>query len=75
MNMSNLRLWYDKEADYLEVLYSDEPETFEKADRNQIMVRLNLRQEVVGLSILGVSKIEEQYLDLIVEPARDTLSP
>ena len=37
----------------MEVLYSDEPGTFEETEHDQILVRLNLRQEVVGLSILS----------------------
>jgi hypothetical protein len=63
-----LTLWYDKEGDYLEVLFNeDEPGTFEETAHDQVMVRLNLRNEVIGFSILSLSKLEEPYLDLALE--------
>ena len=69
----NLKLWYDKEGDYLEVLFNDEAGTFEETDHDQVMVRLNKRKEVTGFSILSLSKLEEAFLDLNLEPASEPL--
>jgi len=68
MARDKVRIWYDKEGDYLEVLFKDEAGTFEETEDDQVMVRLNLRGEVIGFSIMSLSKLEDDYLDLVLKP-------
>ncbi len=69
MARDQVRIWYDKEGDYLEVLLTDEAGTFEETEHDQVMVRLNLRGEVIGFNIMSLSKIEENFLNMVLKPA------
>ena len=70
---SKLKLWFDKEADYLEVLFWDRPGTFEETVHDQVMVRVDPQGNVLGFSIMGVSHLKEDFLDLALKPAVDTV--
>ena len=72
MARNKIRIWYDKEGDYLEVLFGG-PDigTFEETAHDAVMVRLNLEKEVTGFSVLGVTKLDKAYLDLSLEPVEE----
>jgi uncharacterized protein YuzE len=54
-----LKVWFDAEADYLEVRFSDVP-GFEKETQNDaLMERVDAKGNVIGFSILGVSRFKK----------------
>jgi len=54
-----IRVWFDAEADFLEVRFSDGA-GFEKATQNDaVMERVNAQGKVIGFSILGVSQFKK----------------
>lgn len=51
-----VKIWFDKEADYLEVRFSDEPGYEKQTHHDAIMERVNEQGRVIGFSVLGVSQ-------------------
>ena len=50
-----VKVWFDGEADYLEVRFSDAP-GYQKATRHDaVMERVDEKGNIIGFSILGVS--------------------
>jgi uncharacterized protein YuzE len=55
-----IKVWYDPEGDFLEVLFSDKPGYMRETDNDAVMERVDERGNVLGFSILRVSRIEKQ---------------
>ena len=54
-----VRIWYDAEADFLEVRFS-RAAGYEKATKNDaIMERVDKNGRVIGFSVLGVSRLKK----------------
>ncbi len=54
-----VKVWFDAEADYLEVRFS-EAAGYEKATGNDaVMERVDAQGKVIGFSILGVSRFKK----------------
>jgi hypothetical protein len=52
-----LKIWYDKEGDYLEVLFSDSAGYMRETGNDFIMERVDESGHVIGYSIIGISKM------------------
>jgi uncharacterized protein YuzE len=54
-----IKVWFDAEADFLEVRFSDAA-GYEKATANDaVMERVDAAGQVIGFSVLGVSKFKK----------------
>lgn len=53
-----LKIWYDKEGDYLELLMSDAPGFMQETDDDDVLERVDENGNVIGYSILGISNLE-----------------
>lgn len=53
-----LKIWYDKEGDYLEVLMSDAAGYMRETDDDSILERVDENENVIGYSILGISHLQ-----------------
>lgn len=51
-----VKVWFDAEADFLEVSFSDVPAMTVETDDEAVMKRVDADGRLVGFSILGVSK-------------------
>ena len=51
-----VKVWFDAEADFLEVVFVDAPGLTVPTDDDAVMKRIGLDGRVLGFSILGVSK-------------------
>ncbi len=56
---TNLKIWFDKEGDFLEVLFSEKSGYMQETENDAIMTRVDLQGNVLGFSILGVSKLQK----------------
>jgi len=55
----NVKVWFDAEADFLEVRFSDVV-GYEKATANDaLMERVDVDGHVIGFSVLGVSRFSK----------------
>ena len=56
-----VRIWFDAEADFLEVRFSDKPGFMrEDAENNTVVEGIDKRGRVLGFSILQVSRLSKQ---------------
>ena len=55
-----VKVWFDAEADFLEVSFSDGPALTVDTDDESVMKRVDAQGRLLGFSILGVSKRAEK---------------
>lgn len=51
-----IKVWFDAEADFLEVRFSDVAGYEKETNHDAVMERVDLQGHVVGFSIMGVTK-------------------
>jgi hypothetical protein len=59
-----VRVWYDAEGDYLEVLFEDGEGYFRQTKDDRIMERVDDKGNLLGFSILGVSSLKGAPLEV-----------
>ena len=52
-----VKIWYDAEGDFLEVLFSDKPGYMRATTHDAVMERVDEQGDVLGFSILNVSRV------------------
>jgi len=67
--VTKVKVWYDSEGDYLEVLFERKKGYFQKTANDAVMEKVDKDGNVIGFSILGVSALEGQ------RPLSITLGP
>lgn len=55
-----ITIWYDKEGDYLEVIFDRKPEYFRETENDAVMEKVDDEGNIIGFSILKVSALEGQ---------------
>ena len=55
-----VKVWYDKEADYLEVLFDRRAGFFRETENDAVMEKVDADGNVVGFSILKVSSLSQE---------------
>ena len=64
-----IKVWYDKEADYLEVLFDIKPGYFKETENDAIMEKIDNKGRVIGFSILKVSALKgKKPISLSLKP-------
>lgn len=59
-----MRLWYDREGDYLEVIFDRKPGYFRETKSDQVMEKVDGKGHILGFSVLKVSKIRQKPLQV-----------
>ena len=59
-----IRIWYDKEADYLEVLFEQKKGYFRETGNDAIMQKVDEDGNIIGFSILKVSSIQNEPISI-----------
>ena len=54
-----VKVWFDAEADFLEVRFSDAPGYEKQTHHDAVMERVDAQGAVIGFSILGVSRFKK----------------
>jgi uncharacterized protein YuzE len=52
-----VKIWFDPEADFLEVVFSEAPGYMRETENDAVMERVDLEGNLLGFSILAVSKL------------------
>ena len=55
-----IKIWYDKEGDYFEVIFEQKAGYFKETENDAIMEKVDEEGNIIGFSILKVSALEEQ---------------
>ena len=51
-----VKIWFDAEADFLEVRFSDAAGHMQETSNDAVMERVDAQGQVIGFSIMGVSR-------------------
>jgi hypothetical protein len=52
-----LRIWFDVEGDFLEVLFSDKPGYMRETDHDAVMKRVDDQGNLLGFTVMQVSRL------------------
>ena len=55
-----IKIWYDKEGDYLEILFERKAGYFKETENDAVMEKLDGEGNIIGFSILKVSALKGQ---------------
>jgi uncharacterized protein YuzE len=62
--MEQVKVWYDAEGDFLEVLFKQKEGYFRETKTDQVMEKVDMEGNVIGFSILKVSSLKKKFLDI-----------
>ena len=55
-----VKVWYDKEGDYLEVIFEKKAGYFKETENDAVMEKVDSEGNIIGFSILKVSALKEE---------------
>jgi hypothetical protein len=61
----DLKIWFDSEGDFLEVLFSDKPGYMRATAEDALMERVDEQGNLLGFSILNVSRLAAAHHPLV----------
>ncbi|MCK6554840.1 DUF2283 domain-containing protein [Candidatus Binatia bacterium] len=64
MASRNVKIWYDAEGDYLEVMFEQREGYFRGTSSDQVMEKVDADGNVLGFSVLKVSALKQQPLEI-----------
>jgi uncharacterized protein YuzE len=56
-----VKVWFDREADFLEVTFADGMGYMRETDHDSVMERVDMDGNVIGFSILDVSHLSQDH--------------
>lgn len=59
-----VRIWYDPEGDYLEVIFEQKAGFFRETKLDQVMEKVDAEGNLLGFSILKVSSLKAHPLEV-----------
>lgn len=62
-----VKLWYDPEGDYLEVIFEQKEGYFRETENDQVMEKVDQEGNILGFSVLNVSKLREKPLEVALK--------
>jgi len=60
----NLKIWFDAEGDYLEVIFDRKPGYFRETPNDQVMEKVDEEGNILGFSVLKVSALKNKPLEV-----------
>jgi hypothetical protein len=54
-----IKVWYDKEGDYFEVLFEQKAGYFRETENDAVMEKVDKQGNIIGFSILKVSALKK----------------
>ena len=64
MEGRKVKIWYDSEGDFLEVIFDQRPGYFRDTQSDQVMEKVDDQGNVLGFSVLRVSSLKERPLEV-----------
>jgi len=64
MAKRSVKIWYDREGDYLEVLFDQKPGFFRETASDQVMEKVDDEGNLLGFSLLKVSTLQRTPLEV-----------
>ena len=64
MAKGKLKIWYDREGDFLEVIFDQREGFFRETNNDQVMEKVDAKGNVLGFSLLKVSALQKAPLEV-----------
>ena len=64
-----VKMWFDPEADFLEVVFEEKPGYSRPTENDQVMERVDQDGNVIGFSVLRVSSLKKTPLEVALGQA------
>lgn len=64
MEEKKIRVWFDPEGDYLEVIFENKEGYFKETENDQVMEKVDQEGHLLGFSVLKVSALKKHPLDI-----------
>lgn len=64
MAQKTLKIWYDREGDFLEVIFDQKPGFFRETASDQVMEKVDQEGNLLGFSVLKVSALRRTPLEV-----------
>ncbi len=64
MASKHVRIWYDPEGDYLEVIFDQAPGYFRDTSNEHVMEKVDEQGNVLGFSVTRVSALDRTPLEV-----------
>lgn len=64
MVQKRLKIWYDKEGDYLEVMFEQRPGFFRETTNPHVMEKVDEKGKVLGFSLMRVSALDDVPMEV-----------
>lgn len=55
-----VKIWYDPEGDFLEVLFSDKAGYMKETNNDAVMERVDEQGNVLGFTVMGISRLARE---------------
>ena len=59
-----IRVWYDREGDFLEVVFDQKVGYFRETESDQVMEKVDEKGNILGFSVMKVSKLGRKPLEV-----------
>jgi hypothetical protein len=60
MAEKSVKIWYDPEGDFLEVIFDQSPGFFRETPSDQVMEKVDDQGNILGFSVLKVSALKDK---------------
>ena len=64
MAQRTVKMWFDTEGDFLEVIFDQKPGYFRETENDQVMEKVDEQGTVIGFSVLRVSSLKKTPLEV-----------
>lgn len=64
MDRRKVKIWYDAEGDFLEVIFDQRSGYFRETSNEQVMEKVDAQGNVLGFSVMRVSSLKREPLEV-----------
>jgi len=61
-----VKLWYDPEGDYLEVIFDQKEGYFRETENDHVMEKVDVEGNILGFSVLKVSSLKDRPIEVVL---------
>ena len=66
MAKKNIKIWYDPDGDFLEVIFKQKEGYFRETKNDQVMEKVDAKGNILGFSVLKLSHLKRKPLNVAI---------
>lgn len=67
MESKSIKVWFDAEGDFLEVIFENKPGFFKETDHDLVMEKVDEDGNILGFSVQQISSIKKKPLEAVLQ--------